>query len=293
MRIVSYSVDDGEDYGFMASNNEFVPRYFVEEVLGHGIPKDVKELLPDRELLELIEAAVNGVGLEKVSLDSVHLRPPIPDPRKIICLGLNYMDHVEELGAETPDDLVIFLKPPTALTGPFDPIVKPRMVEQLDYEGEMAIVIADRCKDAEPSEAIYHVFGYMVFNDVSARDIQFKDGQWTRGKSFDTFAPTGPWITSREEVGDPHSLRIITRVNREIRQNSNTGRMIFKVSSIVSGLSQVMTLEPGDIIATGTPSGVGYSWRPEPRLLKPGDVVEVWIEGLGAIRNQVVEEPRP
>ncbi len=290
MRIISYSVGDEEDYGFMISKSEFVPRTFVEEAIGHGISPDVCELLPDRELKEIIEVAITGVGMEKVSLDSVHVEPPIPSPRKIICLGLNYRDHAEEVGAELPEDLVIFLKPPTALTGPFDPIVKPKTVKQLDYEGELAVVIAARCKNIEPSEALGYVFGYMVFNDVSARDIQFKYGQWTMGKSFDTFAPTGPWLVSADEVGDPNDLKIITRVNNEVRQDSNTGNMVFKIPTIISELSEVMTLEPGDIVATGTPAGVGYTWKPEPKLLKPGDVVEIWIERIGAIRNTVIAE---
>lgn len=290
MKIIGYSVGDERDYGFMISKSEFVPRTFLEEVLGHGIPEDVCELLPDRELKELIEAALTSIGMEKVSMDSVHIEPPVPNPRKIICLGLNYKDHAEEVGAEIPDDLVIFMKPPTALTGPFDPIIKPRIVEQLDYEGELAVVIAERCKNVEPAEALSCVFGYMVFNDVSARDIQFKHGQWTKGKSFDTFAPTGPWLVSADEVGDPNDLKLVTRVSGEVRQNSTTRNMVFKVSAIVSELSEVMTLEPGDIIATGTPAGVGYTWKPEPRLLNPGDVVEIWIERVGVIRNPVVAE---
>ena len=292
MRIVSYEVEEESDYGFMVNSGEFVPRPFIEEALGEKLPRDVRNLLPDRELKELVEVALEGVGLEKVPLSSVNVLPPIPNPRKIICVGLNYMDHVEETGVEPPDEPIFFLKPPTALTGPFDPILKPKTVKELDYEGELAAIIAYRCKDVEPEEALQYVFGYTVFNDVSARDYQFRDGLWpgwTMGKSFDTFAPTGPWITSADEVGDPNDLRIITRVNGEIRQSSNTSKMIFKVQELVSRVSSIMTLEPGDILATGTPAGVGFTWKPAPRLLSPGDVVEVWIERVGAIRN-VVEE---
>jgi len=290
MRIISYSLDEERDYGFMVTDEEFVPRSFVENVIGLNLPSDVKALLPDRELLQLIESALGSIQIERVPIDKVHVDPPIPNPGKIICLGLNYLDHAEESGAEFTEGTPIFFKPATALTGPYDPIVKPKIVRQLDYEVELAVIIADRCKDVKPSEAVYHIFGYSVFNDVSARDIQFLDGQWTRGKSFDTFAPMGPWLVSANEVDDPHKLRMTTKVNGEIRQNSSTSKMLLKIPEIVSLLSQVMTLEPGDIIATGTPAGVGIFWKPKPRLLEPGDTVEMWIEKIGSIRNVVIAE---
>ncbi|MDW8021733.1 MAG: fumarylacetoacetate hydrolase family protein [Nitrososphaerota archaeon] len=290
MRIIGYSLDGERDYGFMVSDEEFVPRPFIESAIGLSIPPDVKELLPDRELLQIIESALEGIRIEKVPIDGVHIDPPIPNPGKIICLGLNYADHAGESGLEPPEGMPIFFKPATALNGPYDPIVKPRIVRQLDYEIELAVIIADRCRNVRASEAIHHVFGYSVFNDVSARDIQFLDGQWTRGKSFDTFAPIGPWIVSADELGDPHNLRMMTRVNGEIRQNSSTSKMLLKIPEIISLLSQVMTLEPGDIIATGTPAGVGMFWKPEPKLLEPGDTVEMWIEKIGLIRNDVIAE---
>jgi len=154
----------------------------------------------------------------------------------------------------------------------------------------LAVVIGRRCKNIGEDEALSYVFGYMVLNDVSARDIQFGDGQWTRGKGFDSFAPMGPYLVSADEVGDPNDLKIVTRVNKEVRQKSSTSKMIHGVSSIVSQLSMNMTLEPGDIIATGTPAGVGYAMKPEPKFLKAGDIIEVWIERIGLIRNEVVEE---
>ncbi|MEN2974596.1 MAG: fumarylacetoacetate hydrolase family protein [Candidatus Caldarchaeales archaeon] len=289
MKIINYSVEGEVDYGFLVNRREFVPRYFVEEVLREKIPRDIKKLLPDIELRELINASLDSVNLEKVSVASVHVEPPIKDSRKIVCIALNYADHVNEAGLKTPEELVFFLKPPTALTGPFDPIVKPKNVEKLDYEGELAVIISERIKSVDPSEAMLYVFGYSVFNDVTARDMQFRDGLWSgwmMSKCFDTFAPMGPWIVGREEIEDPHNLRIITRVNKEVRQNSNTSNMIFKIPEIISRISQIMTLEPGDIISTGTPAGVGY-WR-ENGLLKEGDIVEVWIEKIGAIRNQVI-----
>ncbi|RLG11679.1 MAG: FAA hydrolase family protein [Thaumarchaeota archaeon] len=288
MRIVSYSSGGERDYGFLVSPEQFVPRYFVEDALRMELPKNVKDLLSDGELLELVNSVVGKIPIESFSVESVHLEPPIPNPGKIICLGLNYLDHAEEAGVEPPEDPIIFLKPATALIGPYDPIVKPRIVEELDYEIELAAVIGCRCRDVEPEEACEHVFGYMILNDVSARDVQFRGAQWIRGKMFDTFAPTGPSLVSRDEIGDPHNLRMLTRVNEEIRQNSSTSRMIKKLPEIVSTLSQGVTLEPGDIISTGTPAGVGLYQKPEPKLLEPGDVVEMWIERIGTIRNPVI-----
>ncbi|HDD66646.1 MAG TPA: FAA hydrolase family protein [Nitrososphaeria archaeon] len=288
MRIVSYSSGGERDYGFLVSPEQFVPRYFVEDALRMELPKNVKDLLSDGELLELVNSVVGKIPIESFSVESVHLEPPIPNPGKIICLGLNYLDHAEEAGVEPPEDPIIFLKPATALIGPYDPIVKPRIVEELDYEIELAAVIGCRCRDVEPEEACEHVFGYMILNDVSARDVQFRGAQWIRGKMFDTFAPTGPSLVSRDEIGDPHNLRMLTRVNEEIRQNSSTSRMIKKLPEIVSTLSQGVTLEPGDIISIGTPAGVGLYQKPEPKLLEPGDVVEMWIERIGTIRNPVI-----
>lgn len=288
MRIVSYSSGGERDYGFLVSPEQFVPRYFVEDALRMELPKNVKDLLSDGELLELVNSVVGKIPIESFSVESVHLEPPVPNPGKIICLGLNYLDHAKEAGVEPPEDPIIFLKPATALIGPYDPIVKPRIVEKLDYEIELAAVIGCRCRDVEPEEACEHVFGYMILNDVSARDVQFRGAQWIRGKMFDTFAPTGPSLVSRDEIGDPHNLRMLTRVNEEIRQNSSTSRMIKKLPEIVSTLSQGVTLEPGDIISTGTPAGVGLYQKPEPKLLEPGDVVEMWIERIGTIRNPVI-----
>ncbi|MEM2016875.1 MAG: fumarylacetoacetate hydrolase family protein [Nitrososphaerota archaeon] len=289
MKMVRYSVEGVTDYGFLIDKSDFVPRYFVEEVLREKIPRDIKKFLPDLELRELVKASLESVSVEKVPLSTVHIEPPVEDPRKIICIALNYRDHAEEVGSKMPEEIVFFLKPPTTLIGPFDSIIKPKIAEKIDYEGELAVVIGERAREVEPSEAMFYVFGYTVFNDVTARDLQFRDGLWrgwTMSKCFDTFAPTGPWIVSVDEVDDPHNLRIITRVNKDIRQNSNTSNMIFKIPEIISYLSSVMTLEPGDIIATGTPAGIGFVR--ENGLLKEGDVVEVWIEKIGAIRNQLI-----
>jgi 2-keto-4-pentenoate hydratase/2-oxohepta-3-ene-1,7-dioic acid hydratase in catechol pathway len=223
-------------------------------------------------------------------LDRLKLLPPLEAPPKIVCLGLNYKDHAAEQGVTPPNEPVIFMKPRTALIGPDDNIVKPSFVKQLDYEAELAIVIGKRAKNVSVHDAGAHILGYTALNDVSARDIQFKDKQWTRGKSFDTFAPIGPCITLADQIGDPTSLCIRTWINKEIRQDSTTRNMVFNVFQIVHDLSRVMTLEPGDVIATGTPSGVGFATKPEPKFLQHGDSVEIEVENIGILRNSVVEE---
>jgi len=229
-------------------------------------------------------------------LGEVGVAAPIPRPRKnIVCLGLNYADHVQE-GAkarkEPPRELppvpVFFTKPPTAVVGPYDEIVYPRVTEKLDYELELAFVIGKAGKYI-PEERVYdHIAGYTVFNDVSARDLQRAHQQWFRGKSLDTFAPMGPYLVTPDEVGDPQSLDMWLKVNGEERQRSNTRQMIFSIKRIVSTLSAGITLEVGDIFATGTPSGVG-SAHPK-GLLKVGDEVEAWIDKVGSLKNRVVSE---
>jgi len=222
---------------------------------------------------------------------------PIPKPRKnIICLGLNYAEHVAE-GARNrneeppplPENPIFFTKPTTAVNGPFDPIVYSKATQMLDYEVEFAFVIGKKGKYIPLDEVYDHVFGYMVFNDVTARDLQRRHRQWFKGKGLDTFAPMGPWIVTKDELGDPNNLEVSLKVNGEQRQSSNTKHLIFSIPVIVETLSAGITLEPGDIIATGTPSGVGSSMKP-PGLLKVGDVVEAEIEKIGVIRNKVVSE---
>jgi 2-keto-4-pentenoate hydratase/2-oxohepta-3-ene-1,7-dioic acid hydratase in catechol pathway len=203
---------------------------------------------------------------------------------------LNYRDHAAEQNAPIPDEPIIFFKPRTAIIGPNEKIVKPSFVNQLDYEAELAVIMGRKAKNVKVSEAKAYIFGYTIMNDVSARDIQFKDKQWTRGKSFDTFAPTGPCITTTNQLGDMLNLSIRTWVNGELRQNSSTKNMVFTVEEIIHYLSRVMTLEPCDIIATGTPAGVGFAMKPEPKFLRDGDVVRIEIEGVGVLENIVAEE---
>lgn len=201
------------------------------------------------------------------------------EPTKIVCVGLNYKDHAEELNLEIPEEPVIFLKPSTSVLGPGGFIVKPKACNQLDFEAELAVVIKKQAKNISIDDAKKFILGYTCFNDVTARDLQKKDKQWTRAKSFDTFAPVGPIITSNI---DPNKLKIELFLNEEVKQTSNTSHMIFRIDEIVSFVSKVMTLNPGDVIATGTPPGVGS--------MEVGDVVEVVIEGIGSLRNYVSNE---
>jgi len=222
-----------------------------------------------------------------ISLNHVRLLPPIPKPSKMVFIGLNYLDHAKEVGAEIPKEPIIFLKSTSALIGPYDNIVIPKRSKMVDYEGELAVVIGRRCRGVSKDAAMEYVAGFMVMNDVTARDVQKALGQWDKGKGFDTFAPCGPWVVTADEVRDPYSLKIVTKVNNEVRQLSGTWNMIFKIENLIQDISEVMTLEPGDIISTGTPGGVGYV---KGKYLSPGDVVEVCINGIGCIRNKVVSE---
>lgn len=209
-------------------------------------------------------------------LNQVNILPPCV-PTKIVCVGLNYKDHAEEMNSKVPEDPKLFIKPNTAIIGHEDIIVYPdHMSERVDYEGELAVLMAKRAKKLDVDEALDYVFGYTCLNDVTARDLTAKDGQYTRGKGFDTFAPLGPFI---ETELDPSNLHISTYLNGEIKQSSNTSMLIFSVPKLISFISNVMTLLPGDVISTGTPSGIGQ--------MKKGDTVEIHIEGIGILRNHV------
>ncbi len=214
---------------------------------------------------------------------------PIERPGKIVCVGLNYRDHAEEQGAELPRAPLLFAKWPSALVGPGEAIVLPRTSARVDYEAELGVVIGERVKGVSAENALEAVLGYLCLNDVSARDFQFGDGQWTRGKSPDTFCPVGPRLVPREQVPDPQALRIRCLLNGEVMQDSTTANMIFSVAEVIAYASATSTLEPGDLIATGTPAGVGVFRKP-PRLLSDGDEVTVEVEGLGALTNPVRAE---
>ncbi len=222
-------------------------------------------------------------------LDSVRLMAPVPHPHKLICVGLNYRDHAIESKMEIPKVPTIFNKFATSVVGPGDSIVLPKVSTQPDYEAEFAFVIGRGGRNIPAENWRDHVFGYTIVNDVSARDYQMSTSQWLMGKTFDTFAPMGPWIVSADEIPDPHTLDIRMTINGEVLQDSNTRELIFKVPELVAYLSSVFTLEPGDIVSTGTPAGVGFARKP-PRLLKAGDECVVSVQGIGELRNPVVAE---
>ena len=218
-----------------------------------------------------------ATGTTSGELSIARTLPPC-QPSKIVCLGLNYRDHAQEMGFSIPAEPILFLKPPSSIIGHGDDIVYPEQSARVDYEAELAVVISRRCRKIGPDDASGYILGYTCLNDVTARDLQAKDGQWTRAKSFDTFAPLGPWIETA--IADPHSLDIRLTVNGEIKQSSNTRHLIFSIPEIVAYLSNIMTLEPYDVIATGTPSGIGP--------LNRGDTVCVQIQDIGALENKVV-----
>ena len=293
MKIISYEYRNQESYGVI-HKQKVLPIPVLAEQFSLEVPQKIKDFIAEgEESLEKTEKILkdsdNGV-IKRVSmsLNEVSLLAPISLPPKIICLGLNYFDHASETKASIPEEPIIFLKPHTAIIGPNKGIIKPKFVKELDYEGELCIVVGKTAKNISIAEAKQHIFGYTVFNDVSARDFQFKDVQWTRGKSFDTFAPTGPCITTQNQLKNTDDLAIRTWVNGELRQNGTTKNMVFNVSEILYHLSRVMTLEPCDIIATGTPSGVGFGMIPK-QFLKDGDIVRIEIEGIGALENPVEE----
>jgi 2-keto-4-pentenoate hydratase/2-oxohepta-3-ene-1,7-dioic acid hydratase in catechol pathway len=293
MKIARYRHKNQEHYGILTQQYivslPALAKHFKEK-----LPQNIETFIASGEkalkTAETLLSKAEASSVENVSapISSVALLAPIASPPKIICLGLNYVDHAAESHATVPDEPVIFMKPHTTIICPNEKIIKPRFVHELDYEGELAIVMGKQAKNVPVSEAKKHVFGYTILNDVSARDYQFKDGQWTRGKSFDTFAPTGPCITTANQLEDTDNLAVRTWVNGELRQNSTTRNMAFRVSEIVYHLSRVMTLEPCDIIATGTPAGVGFAMKP-PKYLQHGDVVRIEIEGIGTLENTVEE----
>ncbi len=241
----------------------------------------------DRE--QLFQAAGEAGEALVGAVSEVVLGPPVPDPDKIICLGLNYRQKAADVAMAVPEAPALFAKFRNCLVGSGAPIVLPAASTMVDYEGELAVVIGRRCKHVSERDALSYVAGYMPFNDVSARDLQLQTPQWTAGKAPDTFAPCGPWLTLASDIEDVHSLALTTRLNGATVQQANTSQMIFTVSAAIAFISRTITLEPGDIIATGTPSGVGLSAKP-PVFLKEGDVVEVEVEALGVLANPVRAE---
>jgi len=276
----------GDTYAIVSDDGtKLITRSEIQEQTSIPIPPSIKEFM-FKDWLSEVKVYQNSLTYSH-KIEDVELLAPLPNPPKIICLAFNYYDHARDAGLTPSDEPVIFMKPRTTLNSPYSSIICPLSVKRLDYEAEIAAIIGKNIKNIPEDEALDSIFGYMILHDVSARDIQFKDKQFTRGKSIDTFAPCGPWITTKDEIDDPQNLGIITRVNGEIRQNSSSINMVIPIKKIISTLSTIMTMEAGDIISTGTPAGVAMSMK-DPKYLKDGDIVEITIEKLGMIRNRVV-----
>lgn len=255
----------------------------------------IEEVLEVKDGLPVLEDQLGGLKRSSSGIQSFLFDPsditchaPITHPQKLIGVGLNYKDHVEEIKGQTPKQPLLFGMYANAIIGPEEPIVIPPMSQQVDYEAELGVVIGRRARQVPVENAVDYAAGYTILNDVSARDLQFADGQWLRAKSFDTFAPMGPYLVTRNSLGDGDGLAIELRLNGKTMQKSNTRNLIFKVPDLISYISKVMTLEVGDVIATGTPGGVGFVRNPQV-FMKPGDVVEIEIEGIGQLRNRVVD----
>jgi len=287
MRLVTYSVHGKTSIGKVVGSTVVD----LADVFD-GAPQTMLELLQGGDAV-LSKLAAIGAGVTSYALSDVALEAPIRNPQKYLAIGLNYQDHIDEVvarGGKAPEHQIWFNKQVSCITGPFDPIFRPKVSDKMDYEAELAVVIGKRCRHISKEEALTAVGGYMIANDVTARDWQRMTPQWTLGKSFDSHGPIGPWIVTPDEIRDPQALAIRLYVNGELRQKTSTANMLFDIADQISHLSKVMTLEPGDILATGTSSGAGWGMDP-PRFLQPGDVVRVEIDGIGHIENTVADEP--
>ncbi|MDQ3835409.1 MAG: fumarylacetoacetate hydrolase family protein [Thermoproteota archaeon] len=287
-KILEYNEEESFALAGNEDQNRLILRGEIQKQSGLALPHNLEDFVFNG-FVQKINDRLNKLSYSHL-LSEFKILPPITRTFKIICLAFNYIDQASwvRFGKNPPSEPVIYLKPRTSLIGPFENIVCPKFVKQLDYEGELAFVIGKRCKNVAQEDALSYVAGYFIMNDISARDIQFVDKQYSRAKGFDTFGPCGPWLTTADEIPDPSNLRIVTRVNGEIRQNSSTKNLVLKVDSIIHKLSKVMTLEPGDIISTGTPSGTALSFSSHLNAyLRQDDIVEIEIEKLGKIRNRV------
>ncbi len=293
MKIARYASINETSYGVL-EDDYLIPLPTLAKQLDKQLPDSLEEFITDKAAQKMAAIlitkakSINNRSIQ-VPLSEAELLAPIPLPPKIVCLGLNYASHVAETNEKKPQMPVLFMKPRTAITGPNSKIIKRPYVKELDYEGELAIVVGKRAQNVPVSEALDYIFGYTILNDVSARDFQFLASQWTSGKGFDTFAPTGPAIVTADQLTNTNNLSIRTWINGQLRQDGSTRDMIFPIPEIIHHISRVMTLEPCDIIATGTPSGVGMAMKPQV-WLKNGDEIRIEIEGIGALNNTVVEE---
>jgi 2-keto-4-pentenoate hydratase/2-oxohepta-3-ene-1,7-dioic acid hydratase in catechol pathway len=276
-----------DTYAIVNNNGDAITADEIESQTDIQIPPTLEEFIFEG-YSNRIEKVLDGLNLTH-NIFNFRLLPPITRSFKIICLAFNYKDQDTWLrfGKFPPKDPVIYMKARTSLAGAFEDIICPSFVKQLDYEGELAFVIDKKCRDVEMNKALEYVGGYFVLNDISARDVQFIDKQYSRAKSFDSFGPCGPWLVTRDDIPDPNDLQLITKVNEEVRQCSSTSKLVLNIEKIVNSLSSVMTLEAGDIISTGTPSGTALSMSSHLKYLQHGDIVEVEVEGIGKIRNKV------
>ena len=277
---------------FRAVGHERIGVVKVDEIVdltGEDVPSGMIELIANWPKLKDRVARIAAQSKPRYRIADVHLLAPVPRPQKILAIGLNYADHIAESGAATPERQIWFSKLPNAVNGPYDPIEMPKASNAIDYEAELVFVIGKRCRHVAKEKAHEVIFGYAAGNDISVRDWQFHTAQWLVGKSFDTHAPFGPWVVTADEIGDPHALGIRCLVNGETRQSSNTKNLVFNCFDQIAYLSQAMTLNPGDIVFTGTPGGVGQSMKP-PTLLKVGDEVRVEIDKIGALNAKMVAE---
>jgi acylpyruvate hydrolase len=289
MRLVTFteSRNSGSRVGALSNRNG--ENYVIDlQRTGAQTSSSMRQLLrsTDGSFRSLEQAVQSAPASSYLKMSDVALGPVVPDPDKIICIGLNYRDHAQETNLAVPEVPTVFAKYSNTLIGNGDAILIPGTTSRPDYEAELAFVIGRRAKQVREEEAMNYVAGYTIFNDVSARDYQLRTTQWTLGKSFDTFGPIGPALVTKDEIPDPHALGIRLWIGAELLQESNTSNLIFRIPALIAHLSSAMTLEPGDIVATGTPAGVGFTRKP-PRYLKDGDAVRIEIDGLGVLQNPV------
>lgn len=286
MKLVTFTLTGQSRLGVLCSDGSIADVSRADS----GIPEDILEFLAGGEtMLQRTASVVAGIGAEYLlDTQTAHIGPPIPHPDKILCIGINYKDHIEETNSETPEYPVVFSKYSNTIIGPGDAIHLPAISKMVDYEAEFAVVMGRTARNVAKEDALDYVGGYTILNDVSARDFQKRTSQWTIGKSFDTFAPIGPVLVTADEIPDPHNLDIKLRLNGEEMQSSNTKQLLFTVNDLIEDITSAITLQPGDIISTGTPGGVGMAREPQV-LLKPGDRVEVEVEGIGILANPIIQ----
>lgn len=282
MRFVRYISMGSPQWGVQREN-------LIYPISNLGVREPTIEKIGTPGFRQTIARAIDVSSSPSLCIENVGLLAPVEQPGKIVCVGLNYHDHADEQDEDIPKKPMLFSKSPTSVTHPNRPIIYPSMVDQVDYEVELAFVVGQTAKNVPEADALDYISGYTVLNDVSARDAQFEDGQFFRGKSYDTFAPIGPALVTGDNL-NPNDLSLELRVNGKTKQSSSTAEFIFTIEELVAYLSRVMTLEPGDVVTTGTPGGVGIFSDP-PDLLEPGDKVEAEIEQLGTLTNPIIEEP--